>query len=105
MTVGAVSMLFSTASSVASTTASKNGSRARPETGLTAAEGPPLAARKPVASARKISPLPWCAVDPVLARPRPARRASRAHPAESIGASVTTTVMHDPLGGRLRPGL
>ena len=32
----------------------------------------------PVAQARKISPLPWCAVEPVRASPSPTRRASRA---------------------------
>jgi acyl-CoA reductase-like NAD-dependent aldehyde dehydrogenase len=30
-----------------------------------------------VENARKISPLPWCATDPVRASPSPARRASR----------------------------
>ena len=37
----------------------------------------PVAARRPVAAAKKISPLPWCAVLPVRASPSPARRASR----------------------------
>src|SRR5580658_10684767 len=46
----------------------------------------------------KISPLPWWPVEPVLARPSPARRASLVHAAESSGASVTMTTMQDPAG-------
>ncbi len=57
--------------------------------------------RSPVARARKISPLPWLAVLPVRASPRPARRASRWQAAQSSGPSVTMTTMHDPAtGGR-----
>jgi len=56
-------MLFSTASSVASTTAAKNGSSARPEIGRASGHAglgmvPTRGARRPVASPRKISPLP-----------------------------------------------
>ena len=63
---------------------------------LSASDGRP---RSPVANARKISPLPWLAVEPVRARPRPARLARRTQAAESTGASVTTTTMQEPAGG------
>ncbi len=61
-------------------------------------------ARRPVATARKISPLPWCPVEPVLASPSPARLASRTHAAESSGASVTVITMHEPAGGAAAGG-
>ena len=51
----------------------------------------------------KISPLPWCATDPVRASPSPIRRANRAQPAPSTGASVTTSPIQEPAGG-LRSG-
>ena len=59
---------------------------------------PSRSARIPVAAARKISPLPWCAVEPTRASPSPTRRASRTQAALSSGASVTTTPMHEPAG-------
>ena len=96
-TVVAVSRLVTTASSVASTAAAKNGSRSRPVSGTPGA-GWSRGARNPVASARKISPLPWVATLPVRASPSPARRASRVQPAASTGASVTRTTMHEPAG-------
>ena len=97
--VGAASIEFSTASSVASTTASNSGSRPAPgDARARARVAPSRSARAVVEAARKISPLPWWAVEPVRARPSPIRRASRAQPAPSTGASVTTTPMHDPAG-------
>jgi hypothetical protein len=67
--------------------------------------GAPRGARSPVARARKISPLPWCAVLPVRASPSPARRAARWHVAASSGPSVIATTMHEPAGpGRGGPG-
>ena len=51
-----------------------------------------------VANARKISPLPWCATEPVRPRPSPARRASRVSCAGASGASVATTAMQLPAG-------
>jgi hypothetical protein len=100
MTVGAASMLFRTASSVASTTAANNGFSALPvKRGVRTGGSEERSSRRPVAIAKKISPLPWLAVDPVLASPRPARRASLAQAAESSCASVTTITMHDPPWG------
>jgi hypothetical protein len=67
--------------------------------------GEPRGARSPVAMARKISPLPWCAVLPVRASPSPARRAARWQAAASSAPSVTATTMHEPAGrGRAGPG-
>ena len=59
---------------------------------------PSRSVRAVVLAARKISPLPWCAVEPVRARPSPTRRASRSQPSGSTGASVTTTPMQEPAG-------
>ena len=53
-----------------------------------------------VEKATKISPLPWWATEPVRARPRPARRARRSSWAGCSGASVATTAMQLPAGGR-----
>lgn len=100
VTVVAISSELSTASSLASTTASKNGPRSAPWiAGSVIRTRPPQSPRDPVAQARKISPLPWPATEPVRARPRPTRRASRLQAAWSSGASVTTTPMHDPSPG------
>ena len=66
-------------------------------TGVTSASGRHVRPGR-WSSAMKISPLPWWATDPVRARPRPTRRASREQPAPSTGASVTTSPMHEPAG-------
>ena len=80
--VGAVSSELSTASSAASTTASNRSSSARPETTAPSSQDEPSrSARRVVETPRKISPLPWCAVEPVRASPSPIRRASRAQSA------------------------
>ena len=42
------------------------------------------------------SPLPLLKEEPVLARPNTARAASRFRSRASIGASVATTIMHEP---------
>ncbi len=89
---------MSTASSVASTTPANSGLRSRPCTAATVGTSS-RGTRSPVANAKKISPLPWVATEPVRANPSPARRASRWQPAGSTGASVATTTMHDPAGG------
>ena len=98
--VGEPSSELSTASSAASTTASNNGSRPRPATGGPASGVPSRSTRagrstRPGRSRRcrggrstRSGP-----------GPSPTRRASRAQPAASTGASVTTTPMHDPAGG------
>ncbi len=49
--------------------------------------------------ARKRSPEKWLPVVPVRARPSGTRRASALHCPESSGASVATTVMHEPAPG------
>ena len=56
----------------------------------------PRATRARVEKARKISPEPCPAVEPVLARPSPARRASRESCGPTSGASVATTTMQLP---------
>jgi len=95
-----------TASSVASTTAAKNGSRVR-----SAQRGRPLragVAAPPVHQSAAAQAGRHCQEDLAaavvpggagLARPRPARRASRVQAAASSGASVTTITMHEPAGG------
>ncbi len=62
---------MSTASSEASTTPSNRSSRARPATVGPSSRRPSRSVRLVVETARKISPLPWCAVEPVRARPEP----------------------------------
>ena len=97
--VGAPSIELSTASSAASTTASNRSSSAAPgDRGVPSAACRRGRRGRSCEAARKISPLPWWAVEPVRARPSPIRRASRAQPAPSTGASVTTTPMHEPAG-------
>ena len=73
LVVSAAQSAFRTASSVASTVAGKSGSR--PPSGSAGGGGSSRAARVVVENATKISPLPWCATEPV--RPGRARRAAR----------------------------
>jgi trimeric autotransporter adhesin len=87
--VSACHSALTTASSVASTVASNSGSRSPSRNAL---------APRAVESARKISPLPWWAVEPARARPRPARRAIRVSWDDWSGASVATTTMQLPAG-------
>ena len=54
-----------------------------------------------VEKARMKSPLPWRAVEPVLASPKAARLASRLSCLASSGASVATTMIIEP---SLSPG-
>ena len=97
--VGDISSELSTDSSDASTTASNRSSSPRmPSRRPSSSTVPSRSVRAVVLTARKISPLPWCAVEPVRARPSPTRRASRSQPSGSTGASVTTTPMHEPAG-------
>ena len=56
-----------------------------------AAARPPRGIRTPVENARKMSPDPCPALEPVRARPSPARRARRSSAAGRSGASVATT--------------
>jgi hypothetical protein len=100
VTVGAVNIEFNTASSDASTTAVNNGSSARPVSTDVPSGLPSRSSRIPVPNAMKISPLPWCAVEPERASPKPTRRARREHEAPSTGASVTTMPMQEPAGFR-----
>ena len=62
--------------------------------------GPSSRSVAAVENARKISPLPWWATEPVRARPSPARRASRSSCAGCSGASVATIAMQLPAGDR-----
>ena len=99
-TVSAATRLLITASSVASTAAAKNGFSASSASWSrrTTSEPPARGRRVPVLNATKISPLPWCATEPVRARPSPARRASRSSWCDDIGASVASTTMQLPAG-------
>ena len=78
-TRSALQSALTTASSVASTVAAKNGS---------SSPSASVSAPRAVEKAMKISPLPWCATDPVRASPRPARRATRSSCSARSGASV-----------------
>ena len=102
MTSAAAQSAFRTASSLASTVAPKSGSSSESGSECSAARRPNSGrGRRPeVANARKISPLPWCATEPVRPRPSPARRASRVSCAGASGASVATIAMQLPAGGR-----
>ena len=69
------------------TTAAKSASMPRPVTTGVDVIRSSRPTSTPVDVAMKISPLPWCATEPVRANPSPIRRANRAHPAPSAGAS------------------
>jgi hypothetical protein len=96
---------LTTASSVACTTASKNGSRlshgtkdSRDSPRAPGRKAPGLAVEK----ARNRSPEKWDPLVPVRARPAVTRRASAWHWCGNSGASVATSAMTEPAPGGAR---
>ena len=97
VTVSATKSALVTASSLASTTAVNTASSDLSASSRVSVK--PVANRRRrfvVDAARKMSPLPWWATEPILPSPNPTRRATRSSWRASSGMSVNTMPMHDP---------